>query len=102
MIKWIQTSRLSIKKSLSKQARFGGEARNFGAILQSVDAFAALVGPDAAETEVGAPRMGVSECGSEHAVTLNPQPSTLNPQPSTFNPQPSTLNPQPSTLNPEP
>ena len=73
MIKWIRTSRLSIKNSLRQG---------------TVDAWWPLYRPGGRE--------------QARPSTLNPPPSTLNPQPSTLNPQPSTLIPQPSTLNPQP
>jgi hypothetical protein len=53
----------------ANQARFGDDAANFVAVLQSVSAFAALVGPGASQTTVDrALRMGVGDDGIMRAT----------------------------------
>jgi hypothetical protein len=65
----------------NNQARFGDNSANFGAVLQSVTAFAALVGPGASSTTVNSvPRMGVSADGKARAtvtVHVAAGPSTI-------------------------
>jgi len=99
MIKWIRTSMLSIKNSLSLAGVWGEVARTKLSCVRAVGGPSPNTGCQTLNPRPPSPDPPPSTLNSLPA-TLNPQPSTFNPQTSTLNPQPSTPNPQSSTLNP--
>ena len=103
MAKWIQTSRLSIKNSLSLLRRMLSKHVPGMKNTDTPDVFKDHEDYFARPKESRQVRLKMAVYTLHpNLYTPHPIPYTLKPTPSTLNPQPSTLNPQPSTLNPQP